>query len=113
MLTSAADDRPPGGRQHALAPLAGPRLSAVTLDSASRQAHDLLPHAMQVKTCSPGWIFTSSHLLPPKAESSKAVTLKSASLGALHAVDNSCSPGAPAHLHRLLKQQAPHCPQLW
>ena len=67
----------------------------------------------QVKTCSPGWIFTSSHLLRPKAESSKAVTLKSASLGALHAVDNSCNPGAPAHLHRLLKQQAPHRPQLW
>ena len=104
MLTSAADDRPQGGRQHAPAPLAGPRLSAVTLDSASRQAHDLLPHAMQVKFGSPVGILTSSHLCHCEPESSKAVTLNSASLHALHAVNNSGCHGAQAYLQRLLKQ---------
>ena len=58
-------------------------------------------------------IFTSSRLCHAEPESSKAATLKRASLGALHAVSASCSPGAHAHLQRLLKQQAPHCPQLW
>ena len=71
------------------------------------------PLAAYSKPCTLHGIFTSSHLLPLEPESSKAVTLKSAFLGALHAVDSSCSPSAQAHLQRLLKQQAPHCPQLW
>ena len=55
-------------------------------------------------------IFTCSRLCHAESESSKTVTLKSTSLDVLHAVDNSCSPGAHAHLLRLLKQQGTPLP---
>ena len=101
----------PGGVDRASAPACplGPPPTLVAGPWAARKAHHSLRTADLAVLHG---IFTSSHLLPLEPESSKAVTLKSASLGALHAVDSSCSPSAQAHLQRLLKQQAPHCPQL-
>ena len=102
----------PGGVDRASAPACplGPPPTLVAGPWAARKAHHSLGTA---DLAALHGICTSSHLLPLEPESSKAVTLKSASLSALHAVDSSCSPSAQAHLQRLLKQQAPHCPQLW